>query len=810
MTSTPRAQQLLEAALAYATKRGWHVFPCHTPTAEGCSCLKRASCQDVGKHPRTENGLKDATTDEATIRRWWKMWPDANVAIRTGAISGLVALDVDVPKGGDDSLAALEQTYSALPDTAMQLTGTGLHYLFAHPGRSIKNGVEDFAAGLDIRGDGGYIIAAPSLHENGKQYCWEVLHEPDDTALAPMPAWLLALCQEPARRETVRAGNAICDGRRNVTLFTLGCSFRAKGCSEAIILAALQAMNATQCQPPLTEKEVEKIAASAAKYEAGAGPDPTAAPAADLQDTRPVIRLGPDITRMVDEGQAALLALPHGPVLFQRARRLSLIARGVKPPQWLHRPADAPVIIEAQAAYLDELATQAARWEKFDKRAKKGEEWIEVTPPSRFVQTLQARPSWPFPLLEGLIHSPTLRPDGSLLATPGYDAATGLFFDSNGTTFPSLRMHPTLDDARSALGRLQEAFQDFPFAAREENARKNPYFSATIAAVLTLVGRPAIQGNISLFGVTATAAGSGKGKLVDVISIIGTGRSASKMGQTLDDNEELKRLLALALEGTSPCCIDNVTHPFGNQYLDMALTTQAITGRILGQTQLTEAPWNAVLFATGNNLAYRGDMTRRVVPIALDPKMEKPEERANFRHPALEAWVTTERPQLVAAALTILRAYFVADCPAQGLTPYGSFEAWSDLMRNALVWVGEADPCEGRQDLAAQTDEAYERLASLLTAWERCYPLKDAPASPAKTFKTIKQDIALYAANKDQVPNTWDDFRTALSEFDKRYDGKTLNTHLIGNALRTVEGRVIDQRRLKRCGLEHKQSLWRI
>ena len=78
------------------------------------------------------------------------------------------------------------------------------------------------------------------------------------------------------------------------------------------------------------------------------------------------------------------------------------------------------------------------------------------------------------------------------------------------------------------------------------------------------------------------------------------------------------------------CCIDNVTHPLGNQYLDMALTAQAITGRILGQTQTAEAPWNAVLFATGNNLSYRGDMIRRVVPIALDPKMEKPEERSGF------------------------------------------------------------------------------------------------------------------------------------------------------------------------------------
>jgi hypothetical protein len=187
-----------------------------------------------------------------------------------------------------------------------------------------------------------------------------------------------------------------------------------------------------------------------------AGPPVTST--APVADARPVIQIGPDITRMVDAGQAALLALP-GPALFQRARRLSLIARGVKPPKYLHRPADAPVIVEAQAAYLDELATIAARWEKLDKRKR---EWEEVTPPSRFVQTLQARPSWPFPLLEGIIHSPTLRPDGSLLDTPGFDPDTGLLFDSSGTTFPPLPVWPTLDDARSPSGVYRKWCRIFP------------------------------------------------------------------------------------------------------------------------------------------------------------------------------------------------------------------------------------------------------------------------------------------------------------------------------------------------------------
>ena len=353
------------------------------------------------------------------------------------------------------------------------------------------------------------------------------------------------------------------------------------------------------------------------------------------------------------------------------------IARGVTPPRWLRRSADAPVIVQAQAAYLDELATVAARWEKFDKRAKKGEEWVEVTPPGRFVQTLQARPSWPFPLLEGIIHSPTLRPDGSLLQAPGYDPETGLYFDSNGTIFPALAACPTLDDARSALGRLQEVVKDFPFA-------KACHFAAWLSAILSVVCRATIQGCVPLHGITATTRGSGKTLLADTIALIGTGHTAARWSQVCDEDEERKRLLALALDGDPLVCIDNVSAPLGSGVLALALTGQSFKDRLLGVNETREAPLSAVFLCTGNNVQYVGDVARRVVPIAIDPVMECPEERTGFAHPQLLAWVKAERPRLTTAALTIVKAYFEAGCPALGLTPFGSFEAWSDLIRQAL------------------------------------------------------------------------------------------------------------------------------
>jgi len=265
---TETGLSFLDTALAYAA-RSWRVFPCHTPTtAGGCSC--RQNCGRTGKHPRTKNGLKDATTDTATIQRWWRQFPQANIAIATGAVSGLVVLDEDTYKGGDRSRIDLERTYQPLPETVQQLTGGGgVQYVFAHPGTHVKNGVETFGPGLDIRGDGGYVIVPPSLHASGKRYAWEVSHLPDETPLAPMPPWLLTLCQETTRREAPSAGEPIPQGRRNNTLFQLGCSFRARGCTEAVILAALREMNTTQCQPPLDEAEVATIAVSCAQYPAG-------------------------------------------------------------------------------------------------------------------------------------------------------------------------------------------------------------------------------------------------------------------------------------------------------------------------------------------------------------------------------------------------------------------------------------------------------------------------------------------------------------------------------------------------------------
>jgi hypothetical protein len=269
----------LEAALAYA-RRGWPVFPLHHPDPHrGCSCLDALECRSPGKHPRTRKGLKDASTDEAQIRRWWELYPLANVGLAMGRKSGLVAVDVDPRSGGDASISELIEVYGGLAETLEADTGGGgSHIFFSHPGVTFKNSSSALGEGLDVKTDGGYVVAAPSLHSSGKRYRWRNRVMP-----AEMPSWLLKLLTAEKQKPVAASGSVprsrpsitahhrpiIAEGSRNHRLFRVACAMRGNGSGQAEIEAELLGVNAFRCRPPLDPEEVRKIAASAAKYPPG-------------------------------------------------------------------------------------------------------------------------------------------------------------------------------------------------------------------------------------------------------------------------------------------------------------------------------------------------------------------------------------------------------------------------------------------------------------------------------------------------------------------------------------------------------------
>lgn len=268
---------MLQYALEYAG-RGWPVFPLHTPLPNGgCSCGKRA-CDKPGKHPRTKRGRDDATIDAAIIGRWWSEWPDANIGIATG--NGLVVVDFDIDhskgKYGDETLALIQEEHEDLPETIMALTGGGgLHFFFrcTADDLTINQGV---LPGLDFRGNGGYVVAAPSLHESGRRYEWEGAHDPDNTEIAELPIWLYDILKAGRggkHNKRFEAPDTVQEGGRNGTMFRMAASLRAKGLSEAAITAAVWEENQLRCKPPLTRREIETICGSVGKYLPGDGLD---------------------------------------------------------------------------------------------------------------------------------------------------------------------------------------------------------------------------------------------------------------------------------------------------------------------------------------------------------------------------------------------------------------------------------------------------------------------------------------------------------------------------------------------------------
>jgi hypothetical protein len=185
----------LAAALDYARK-GLPVLPLHSVQAGRCSCPAQ-DCRNVGKHPRSEHGVKEATTDAAQITAWWTRWPEANIGIATG--SAVVVVDVDPRKGGDDTLRVLEDAHGRVPPTWRSQTGGGGEHIFFLLVPGLGNSAGRLGPGLDVRGIDGYIVAPPSSHASGREYVWEEEFHPDDVPLAAMPLWMIERLQGAAK-----------------------------------------------------------------------------------------------------------------------------------------------------------------------------------------------------------------------------------------------------------------------------------------------------------------------------------------------------------------------------------------------------------------------------------------------------------------------------------------------------------------------------------------------------------------------------------------------------------------------------------
>jgi len=243
-------------AARYAERQAWQVFPITAGR----------------KEPPLVKWAEEATNDLPKLRQWWGRWPNANIGLACGKRSRVIVLDVDAGHGGNQSLLQLQVNYGQLPQTVVSMTGGGgQHILFQHPGVEIRNSAGKLGPGLDIRGDGGYIVLPPSLHPSGKCYAWAKGLSPDQTQLASMPEWLVNLLADKPQapqpsQPAAPVGEKITAGARNQTLASLAGSMRRRGMSTDAILAALKTENTARCLPPLPDEEVAVIARSISRY----------------------------------------------------------------------------------------------------------------------------------------------------------------------------------------------------------------------------------------------------------------------------------------------------------------------------------------------------------------------------------------------------------------------------------------------------------------------------------------------------------------------------------------------------------------
>jgi len=517
---------------------------------------------------------------------------------------------------------------------------------------------------------------------------------------------------------------------------------------------------------------------------AGEVPEEDSESAADPSDPRPeILHRDGWFEESVDRGEAALVQV--GAEIYQRGGKLVRVSRIPTPSlaQIATIPAGTPTIQILPVEALREKLNRAAQWVVLTKDGPR-----RKACPALVSKTLYERGEWHFPVLESVIEAPALRSDGSLISEPGLDSRTGLLY-LPGDSFPAIPEHPSRDEALRELGEIARLLGDFNFVAAHHR-------SAALAMILTGLVRRSLP-TAPMFSISAPVMGSGKTLLAKVSSIIATGREPALLSQGRDEAEDMKRLFSILLAGVSVVVIDNVERPLGGGHLCAVLTTRTYNDRVLGKSMVVEVPTSVLLIATGNNIQVSGDLSRRVVPIMIDPVCERPDARDGFAIPDLLEHVRRTRAQLVSAGLTVLRAYYAAGRP-HVVSRLGSFEEWSDLVRSALIWLGEPDPMLGRESVE-QADPRREVLGAVLEAWFAAFG-----SDPKRAAQVIE------ATDGGDMFEINLGLRSALDSIVTLTDGAKLTSKSLGVWIATHKGRVQNGLRFSHAGTYQGTKAWRV
>jgi hypothetical protein len=752
------------------------------------------------KRPQVAGWSEGGPVDEPTVREW--LAAGLNLGLRTGACSGVVVIDDDRPKHGLEPFDA--------PPTGVSVTSpTGSkHYHYRLPeGIEARNSTSKLADKVDVRGDGGYVVVPPSIHpKEREEYRWAALGElgawPYPAELKRERAAVAVDMSAPARSSSYGAAalqreadtvRAAVDGTRNATLtraaYSLG-QLVAGGVLDADtvrgeLLSAALAVG-------FTEHEGARVIAASMK--AGAEQprgiperQPVGTHTAAARRRRDVLVPGShklEGGEYVEQGNNVFVAqvlreLPRG-TLYRRGGRVGVVRDG----------AFAPVDADKLRVIVDEDVRLVA-W-----REGKGEDAAPVEifrPCTRDLASLvlgSAAVSAELPELVEIVSAPVLLPSGEVLDTPGFDEASGVYFQPPaGVLFPKVPTTPTDAAAREACDRVLRPFAEFPM---DRVGR-----SVLLALMLSLAARPAIAGPTPGLLVRAPEWGAGKGLLVRAAACAIAGEepplSSAPGGRAGDaESEWRKRITTSLLAGERVRVIDNVKDgsTLVSESLEAALTAVNWSERLLGSNDTPKLKARTVWAITGVNIQLGQALGRRCLRIDLQPMVEDSAAR-RFEIPDLMAHVIHEHPRLVVDALTVLRRFIALGSPKHGAAPLGSFESWDALVRGCVVWAMQTDPVVSIHS-ARQADPQREALGALLELWARKY-------SMGATAATVERDA---------TPGS--ELEGLCDTLEATNDAGRVCSKLLGYKLRQFAGKRVKAQRFEKVGTRGGRAFWRV
>lgn len=311
--------------------------------------------------------------------------------------------------------------------------------------------------------------------------------------------------------------------------------------------------------------------------------------------------------------------------------------------------------------------------------------------------------------LDGVTHTPVVRRDGSILASPGYDDASGmLYLPDLSLSVPQVSEQPSRDEVQKAGQMLLDMVADFPFITVHDRANY-------LGALLTPLLRPLVPPPYKLVAVGAPQRGSGKSLLAWIMRELHGGVFKSEFPGS---DEELRKFVTSTLDATTGPVVqfDNVTGVLKSSVLDGLLTSPEWSDRRLGVNEMVTLPNDRLWVVTGNNVHIGGDLERRTLWVTINAGMERPEERTDFSIPDLEGWVRQHRGDLLWALLTLVRAWVAAGSPEPDRPTSDSFGRWVAVLRGILDVAGLEGVVGHAESIQKAADPEDEEWATFLAA----------------------------------------------------------------------------------------------